>query len=354
MNPQIALASIGGSGSILKYPLDVGEDKISGHQHFMIISEYEYTKHNNKGKDALFNFKQATQGAGSGEGFYKSVNNYALYLPAGSIKTQYSAGHSPTDFGFFGALLNTEANDIYKRLTAGAEGESALDFYTRAGSALYEELSPGIESYDFKTKFGFNIGQAIGALALSGDAEKASSIASVSMRKQANPYTTLVFTGVKTRRQHDFAFDFYPRNDKESVEILKIINGLKAGMLPSLRKSGKIDKTIVEVEKRISGGPLQGMTYKAKEERTINGGGLSSAFFDYPRVFRINFFKKGGKKNEFLHKIGQSFITNLKVTYGEGEVQSFFKETGAPTHVKLDISFKENFALSRQSVEEGF
>ena len=69
---------------------------------------------------------------------------------------------------------------------------------------------------------------------------------------------------------------------------------------------------------------------------------------------KVDFFKKGGKKNEFLHKIGQSFITNLKVTYGEGEVQSFFKETGAPTHVKLDISFKENFALSRQSVEEGF
>ncbi len=105
------------------------------------------------------------------------------------------------------------------------------------------------------------------------------------------------------------------------------------------------------MEKNIPTSPL---TYKVKEERTINGGGLSSAFFDYPRVFRINFFKKGGKKNEFLHKIGQSFISNLKVTYGEGEVQSFFKETGAPTHVKLDISFKENFALSRQSVEEGF
>ena len=37
---------------------------------------------------------------------------------------------------------------------------------------------------------------------------------------------------------------------------------------------------------------------------------------------------------------------NLKVSFGEGGQQVFFKN-GAPQHVKMDLTFKENFALSR-------
>ena len=68
-------------------------------------------------------------------------------------------------------------------------------------------------------------------------------------------------------------------------------------------------------------------------------------------LFKVGFFKKDGDRNEFLHQIGQSSILNLKVTYGEGGQQVFFKETGAPQHIKLDITFKENFALSRNFVK---
>ena len=40
-------------------------------------------------------------------------------------------------------------------------------------------------------------------------------------------------------------------------------------------------------------------------------------------------------------------MLNLKVSYGDGSHQTFFKDTGAPQHIKLDVTFKENFALTR-------
>ena len=57
------------------------------------------------------------------------------------------------------------------------------------------------------------------------------------------------------------------------------------------------------------------------------------------------------QKNQFEHQIGQSSILNLKITYGEGGQQVFFKN-GAPQHVKMDITFKENFAMSRNIAQK--
>ena len=57
--------------------------------------------------------------------------------------------------------------------------------------------------------------------------DESAAVASLSMRKSGNPFSTLVFSGVKERRQHAFAFDFYPRNSIESDRILTIIKRLK-------------------------------------------------------------------------------------------------------------------------------
>ena len=104
---------------------------------------------------------------------------------------------------------------------------------------------------------------------------------------------------------------------------------------------------MIEELKTINAGPLTGTKYiKTKPASDAQTNLMKSAFFNYPNVYTIKFYKTNGTKNEFLHQIGQSSILNLKLSYGEGGQQVFFKN-GAPQHVKMDITFKENFALSR-------
>ncbi len=364
MSPQEKLNNIRqtiGNVTIEKFPDNVASDEVG---HFMMITEYQYNNTNTKNKDALTNFTEQISTTAP----YESRNAFALYLPKGSLKTQYNASHEKVDFGFFGALLNSESSDILTRLQAQLPGimqsdrndiSKSFNFYKNIATTVGDELSPNVNRYvnqDMSTKMAFNIGEAVGSLLMSKD--KTASVASLSMRKSGNPYSTLVFAGVKERRQHAFSFDFYPRSETESNNILKIITKLKAGMLPDYHKP--------DVENKKQAEKYQIEQLKSRTVNLYNEGGrdttisyikttpasdaqtnlLKSAFFNYPNVYTVKFYKTNGTKNQFLHQIGQSSILNLKLSYGEGGQQVFFKN-GAPQHVKMDITFKENFALSR-------
>ena len=358
MSPQEKLNNIKrslGVTTIEKFPENVATDEVG---HFMMITEYQYKNTNTKNRDALTKFSEQISTTAS----YESRNAFALYLPKGSLKTQYNASHEKVDFGFFGALLNSESSDVLNRLQAQLPNivqsdrnaiSKSFNFYKNIASTVGSELSPNVNRYidqDMSTRMAFNIGEAVGGILLSKD--KTASVASLSMRKTGNPYSTLVFAGVKERRQHAFSFDFYPRNSDESENILKIITKLKAGMLPDYHKPDvenkkKVEKYQIEELKTIKAGPLTGTKYiKTRPASDTQTNLLKSAFFNYPNVYTIKFYKTNGTKNEFLHQIGQSSILNLKLSYGEGGQQVFFKN-GAPQHVKMDITFKENFALSR-------
>ena len=377
MGPEKALRKLGvNTYGLHKFPLGLGNDK-DGLQHFMLITEYKWKQNTYRNRDALIDFSDTYET----DRFFESTNAFAFYLPKGSLKTQYSATHGPIEFGFFGALLNSESSDILGRLqsqlpdvVASDEGmfSKAWDFWKTIGNVGIDELRPNIEKYDYKTKFGFNIGEAVGGVIMGKD--KSSAVASLSMRKSGNPYTTLVFSGVKERRQHAFSFDFLPRNVSESNQINEIIRTLKRGMLPGLKRSGDKNMKKITFEKPILQSydraadlsPHSGLdsaslastsTYKTMEKTistdSLTGNILSSAFFDYPNVYKIGIYKRDGNKNQYLHQIGQSSILNLKVTYGnEGGAQSFFKDTGAPTRIKLDLTFKENFGLTRNFVKQ--
>ena len=202
------------------------------------------------------------------------------------------------------------------------------------------------------TRFGFNIAEAFSGL-LRGANKNPAAVASLSMRKTVNPFTTLVFSGVKKLREHNFTFDFRPHNSAESTEVLSIINHLKSGMLPGLKKNGRIKTEKVKVPIQNQGISSSGQIQYIEKEK-VTQDSYRSAFFDYPNIFKVDFFHSGGLRNEKLYKIGQSVLTTLNVTYGEDAGQAFFEDTGAPTHIKLDLKFKENFALSRQHIDKGF
>ena len=185
MGPETALRNQRiNTARLTKYPDSIGTE-VDGLQHFMLITEYQFKQNIKRNKDPLTDFSDAYET----DRFMESKNAFALYLPKGSLKTQYSASHGAVDFGFFGALLNAESSDILTRLQGQLPGivggdSNALmkpaEFYGAIGSTVYDELTPSIKEYDFKTKFGFNIGQAVGGLIMSQD--KSSAVASLSMR----------------------------------------------------------------------------------------------------------------------------------------------------------------------------
>ena len=67
----------------------------------------------------------------------------------------------------------------------------------------------------------FNVATAVGALAPSN--AKGEQIANMSMRAARNPYTSLIFTGIKKLRTHNFNFEFNPKNAKESKVLMNLI-----------------------------------------------------------------------------------------------------------------------------------
>ena len=359
-SPEEALSTLGLSrSSTFRYPDHVGTDDV---QNFMIISEYEFQRES-RGNDRLNKITSGRSGIGTFKESpnFLGVRSYILYLPPGSIKTQYSADHQSVDIGFFGQTIADNLDGVLADSQRALENRQAgliggaADFYSGVGTSIYNRFEGSARSYmenDMGTRFGFNIAEAFSGL-LRGANKNPAAVASLSMRKTVNPFTTLVFSGVKKLREHNFTFDFRPHNSAESTEVLSIINHLKSGMLPGLKKNGTIKTEKVKVPIQNQGISSSGQIEYIEKEK-VTQDSYRSAFFDYPNIFKVDFFHSGGLRNEKLYKIGQSVLASLNVTYGEDAGQAFFEDTGAPTHIKLDLKFKENFALSRQHIDKGF
>ena len=118
-----------------------------------------------------------------------------------------------------------------------------------------------------------------------------------------NPNMELLFNG-PTLRQFRFSFKMTPRDNKESVEIAKIINEFKQSMAPKVTNKG--------------------------------GGNL---FLKTPNVFELR-YRKGTGNHPFLHRFKQCALTDMSVNYtGEGTYASY--GDGTPISMIMDLTFKE-------------
>lgn len=118
-----------------------------------------------------------------------------------------------------------------------------------------------------------------------------------------NPNMELLFNG-PTLRQFRFSFKMTPRDNKESVEIAKIINEFKQSMAPKVTNEG--------------------------------GGNL---FLKTPNVFELR-YRKGTGNHPFLHRFKQCALTDMSVNYtGEGTYASY--GDGTPISMIMDLTFKE-------------
>ena len=115
-----------------------------------------------------------------------------------------------------------------------------------------------------------------------------------------NPNMELLFNG-PTLRNFRFSFKMTPRNDKESIQIKKIIRCFKKNMAP------KVDE--------------------------------NTTFLKTPNVFELT-YRQGSNDHKFLNKFKQCFLSDISVNYtGEGTYATY--RDGTPVSMIMDLTFKE-------------
>ena len=245
---------------LLEYPIGLGAQAATG-KHYMMIDSYE-----------------SINALGTGA----QISSIALYIPPNALKTTIGANFE----GLAGGIVSA---------TVG--GEKEMSVFGTIGDVAQKIMASANVSKNF---------MAAGAgLAV-------------------NNHMALVYRGPGEFRTHDFVFQFFPKEKKESETINRIINDLQNGMTPRLANmaGGKSD------------------------------GGLTAPFFKSPRQYDI-MFKKGGKKNDNLLQIGRSVLTSMSVNHDPQGIVGFH-EDGAPVQTTLSLNFKEiEYLLSGDSVDAG-
>ena len=260
------------------YPVGIGTKGtgISG-QPYMLLTSYE-------SKNAI-------------ESQTPIISSIALYIPPNGLRTAFDANYG----GLEGAGIRATMASALDRLNpqgmasvasfglagdwgAGNIGESLMAGITSAGTAALGKVAGAVD-------------KGTGMLAAQGIA--------------VNNHMSLVYKGPSQFRTHDFAFNFFPKAEQDSLVIKDILQDLKDGMLP-----------------KMSGTPL-------KKNRAV-----SAPFFMAPRHWTIDFFNGDGTVNTFLHKIKKSVIKNMQINHDPNSTISLHKD-GSPVQTTLSLTFQE-------------
>ncbi|SVA89600.1 uncharacterized protein METZ01_LOCUS142454 [marine metagenome] len=256
------------------YPVGIGAEGGINGQPYMLLTSYE-------SKNSI-------------ESETPIISSIALYIPPNGLRTAFDANYDGLEGGAMratmgGAMSRLNMSALYSP-TAGnnwAEGnigESLFAGFKSAGTAALGKLSSAVD-------------KGTGMLAAQGIA--------------VNNHMSLVYKGPGQFRTHDFAFNFFPKAEQDSLVIKDILKDLKDGMLP-----------------RMSGTPL-------KKNRAV-----SAPFFMAPRHWTIDFFKGDGTENTYLHKIKKSVIKNMQINHDPNSTISLH-EDGSPVQTTLSLSFQE-------------
>lgn len=134
--------------------------------------------------------------------------------------------------------------------------------------------------------------------------------------KALNPFLTVLFKQ-PTFKTHTFSWRLSPANERESNNLKKIIEVIRANMLPGMAPS--------------QGGTLLG----------------------YPNMVQINLF--AGYGDTYLYKFKPAVVEQMSVNFSPGSTPGFFKGTNAPTEVLLSLQIKEiEYWLSEDVTSGGY
>ena len=241
----------------------------------------------------------------------RTVQHIALYMPP-QVSVSYNANYAETDItrraeaalsggksvvevaeALYAGKFGAAANVAGKALTKGAD--IAIDGGIQAIIGAANVLAPGI-----------------------------SQLIALERGKIITPRMEVMFEGIG-RRNFEFSFIMIPKSADEADKIKRIVDTFKIHMSPEYGES------------QIKGA-------KNLREQKI------------PDVFDINYMYRGSE-NEYINKIGTSYLTGMDVQYGGDRYTAHEPDaTGSPPPQRTSISLKftEIELMYRNRIEEGF
>lgn len=214
----------------------------------------------------------------------------------------YKADFDTTDIGALGnmAKILGDAQDI----VTGRPGEGAIMSRINALGGVFAGLGGASASLALK-----NANE--GALGVLGDA---GALYSTSTGIAANPFQVQAFQNMGFRK-FNFNYVFLPKSGSEYMQVAAIIKAFKKYMHPKL--------------------------------------GTEHALMGYPAEFGIEFYHKDNP-NYNLFRIGNSYLTDMSVSYGGKDFVTFKGTDGIPAEINMKLSFTELEVLSRERIEAGY
>lgn len=209
---------------------------------------------------------------------YRISDAIALYVD-GPPTVKYGMNYANKELGTFLGALSGGVVDNIKNI--GGESGVAL------GASL-AKLPGAFGAADVGSALGISSGTAL------------------------NPFRETVFESVDFR-SFTFKYKFFPKNEKESADVFKIIETFKFHMHPEMSE-GKL-------------------------------------FFIYPSEFNITYYF-GNNRNPYFHKFTTCVLESMDVSYGGDQFSSF--RNGEPTEINMSLTFRELEVLTKTMINQGF
>ena len=209
-----------------------------------------------------------------------------------------------------------------KLVNSGTIGYNNVDFeLIQAGASVINEIGDGdaVGAALAAAGIGSRIAASIvdGIASIGGINPNASAALQQVTGLAINPRQQQIFQGVQTRG-FDFTFSFAPKNQKEAVEVSKIIRAFRKLSHPSISHG---------------------------------------AFLNVPDEFEVRYYKVFNNgvvaENLFLNKIGRCALTAVNVDYTPNGINATFPD-GSPVRTSLTMQFTELRPLTREDIEEGY
>ena len=231
------------------------------------------------------------------------TDSIAIYLPP-NVQDKTTAGYNnQAEMGIIGmaAVGGTELVQALMRKDYAA----ALKNVGGAARDILEETAKRMGSAFLGTLSGV-------------DPESVTGLANKAFGQATNPFMEVIFEKVGMRT-FSYNFTFTPRNAGETEDVQRIIKMFRFHMMPELR-------------------------------------GSSARYMTLPSTFDIHYMYQMtpnvAHENSFYNKIATCVLTDCDVDYTPDGVKSF--QSGAPTQIKMSLSFMETEMLTKQHVDAGF
>ena len=221
----------------------------------------------------------------------------SLYMPPG-IKASYSAVTGHKELEKAGMLAGSISRMMAAKSTEGAITEALKGLGGFALTAA-RDLAVGV-------------GETMGLGDIDGAISKVTATAQ-------NNFSEAIFEKINAR-SFSYTFKLIARNKEEAQDINKIIKFFKFHMHPELDMA--------------------------------NGG----RYFRTPSEFEIH-YAYNDQKNNYLHELSRCVCSDVEVSYGDGDFQSFRQfdgEGAAPVEVSLALTFMETTVLTKKEIADNY